>query len=104
MTPSITATEFVPDCLRIASRTVGRPSMLAAVSSSSVPSSARPTSWSLMWVPSRDATTSPSNSRTESTRPFIRTVSSRAPWPTLPPGSERFWLATARVTSATVRL
>ena len=55
-----------------------------------------------MGAPFRAATTRPLNSGTESTRPFMRTVSSRAPWPTLPPGSWRFWFWMARTTSAAV--
>jgi hypothetical protein len=103
-TPSITATVLVPDCRRMARSTAAWPSMLAAVSVSSVPSSAEPTSRSLICVPLRVATTRPSNSDTALTRPFMRKVSSRGPWFTVPPGSWRFWFATARDTSAAVRL
>ena len=87
MTASTTSTVFAPDCLRIDSTTAGLPSMLAAVSASSSPSSTVPTSRTRMGWPSTLRTTMSPIACTLVTRPLTRNVSRCGPVSTAPPGA-----------------
>ncbi len=90
LTPSITSTVLAPDCRRMSRLTVGTPFSRAIERCSLVPSSASPRSRTRTGWPLIVATTRSLKSPALSKRPMVRSVCSRAPEVTLPPGASAF--------------
>ncbi len=96
----MTATVLAPDWRSTSSVTVGEPSSRARVRCSLVPSSAWPRSRTRTGWPRRLATTRSLKSAELSKRPMVRSVCSRPPEVTLPPGASEFCRTSASRTVA----